>query len=173
MKTIIKQSLILTLLFTFAAPVYSQTNLQFASNEREDGTAFFSLDGNTGQVYFMLDYGTNAGNWKAYGTGIADLNGGFLFSVSERKDGTAFFAMNRLSGQVYFMLDYGDYAGTWKSYGGNIPSKSRDGYTFDANERSDGTAFFSQDKSSGQTYYMLDYGDNAGIWKAFGQSITK
>jgi hypothetical protein len=167
-----KALLLLGILFITVWHGFSQSNLQFASNERKDGTAFFSMNGNTGQVYFMLDHGENAGTWKAYGSEIPDLDGEFLFVASERENGTAFFAMNYLSGQVYFMLDYGDNAGKWKNYGGTIPSKNKNGYSFDASERQDGTAFFSQDKVTGQTYFMLDYGDNAGNWKAYGKTIS-
>ncbi|HYG49508.1 MAG TPA: hypothetical protein VD905_01345 [Flavobacteriales bacterium] len=160
-------------LFLIQAKVFAQSNLQFAANERENGTALFAMDGNTGQVYFMLDYGESAGMWKPYGSGIADLNWGYLFAATERDSGTAFFAMHQSSGQVYYMLDYGDYAGAWKSYGGTLPVKSKTGFTFDVNERKDGTAFFSLDKTTGQAYYMLDYGEDAGIWKPFGGTITK
>lgn len=154
--------------------VSAQTNLVFDSNEREDGTAFFSMDIHSGQVYYMLDYGSNSGNWKAYGGTITGASGAnYSFVANERTDGTAFFAMNNATGQVYYMLDYGSASGTWKSYGGIVPNTGKTEYSFEANERADGTAFFCQDHATGQVYFMLDYGSNSGNWKAYGGTTGK
>jgi hypothetical protein len=154
--------------------VSAQTNLVFDSNERTDGTAFFSMDIHSGQVYYMLDYGSNSGNWKAYGGTISGASGAsYSFVANERTDGTAFFAMNNATGQVYYMLDYGSASGSWKSYGGIVPNKTKTEYSFEANERTDGTAFFCQDHATGQVYFMLDYGSNSGSWKAFGGTAGK
>ena len=163
-----KKLTLLTLFFLISSVAAAQ-NLAAKSLERTDGTAFFTLDKRTGQLYYMLDYGSNAGNWKSYGGLIRETGSNTLeFQAIERVDGSAFFAMDATTGQVYFMLDYGSNAGNWKSYGGTVPKVSNSKLTFQATSRTDGTAFFAIDSDNGQTYYMLDYGSNAGNWKSYG-----
>lgn len=99
-----------------------KSNLAFQSIDRKEGAAFFVMDASTGQIYFMLDYGSNSGNWKKYGGLLpSSSSSDFGFRVASRDQGTAFFAMNKLTGQIYYMLDYGSSGGKWKSYGGVIP----------------------------------------------------
>lgn len=98
------------------------SNLEFRALEREEGTAFFAMDDSTGQVYFMLDHGSNSGKWKKFGGIITRQGDGKLeFEASSRNEGTAFFAIDGKTGQVYFMLDYGSNSGKWKNFGGVIP----------------------------------------------------
>lgn len=157
--------------FLFLSLAGFAQDFQFVANERENGTAFFSLDAKTGQLSFMLDHGTDAGLWKKYGNPLGALQGGkFLFEAIERAQGTAFFVMESRSGQVYYMLDYGDTPGIWTKYGSQIGT---DGYSFKANGREDGTAFFAMNIVSGQVYFMLDYGSESGIWKAYGDKLKK
>lgn len=173
MKSILSKSLLCLGFFCFACTALSAQSLGFAASERgEKGTAFFTMDKRTGQVYYMLDHHSEAGKWKKYGPKIGDLAGaGFLFESNERESGTAFFAMESLSGQVYFMLDYGDEPGIWRKYGEPI---GKAGYTFDATERpGKGTAFFAIENGTGQLYYMLDHGHEPGIWSIFGETIPK
>jgi hypothetical protein len=95
-----------------------EANLSFYVQSRTDGSAFFALDGTTGQFYFMLDFGSMAGKWKNYGTAVPKKGDGMLVLSGEgRNDGNAFFALDSNTGQMYFMLDYGSTAGTWKVYG--------------------------------------------------------
>ena len=42
-----------------------------------------------------------------------------------------------------------------------------------ANFKGDGTAFYTVDARSGQLSYMLDYGEEAGAWKRFGNPYRK
>lgn len=148
--------------------------LQFNSIERTDGTVFFSLNEDNGQLSYMLDYGDDRGTWKSYGGTIRSSGeSSLLLASNEREDGTAFFSMDNATGQLYYMLDYGDDRGTWKSYGGTINGSNGARYQFTANEREDGTAFFGQNATTGQIYYLLDYGSDAGIWKSYGGTIGK
>lgn len=96
------------------------------------------------------------------------------FETIEREDGTAFFAVDRISGQVSYLLDYGSNPGVWKNFGGTITrvSKKQD-LEFNVIQRVDGTAFFCADGSTGQLYYMLDYGSNAGAWESYGGLIPQ
>ena len=150
---------------------YAQ-DLNFQSINREDGTAFFSMNSTSGQVYYMLDYGTGAGTWKSYGKTIVNEKASKLtFSAIQRTDGTAFFALNTSNGQLYYMLDYGTNAGNWKSYGGTIAASGI--YTFSSINRADGTAFFAMEGKTGQVYYMLDYGSDPGIWNSYGGMVSK
>lgn len=164
-----KLRIIATGILLICATITQAQNYQFASTEREDGTAFFSLDGRNGQLYWMIDYGDSRGVWKTYGPPIADLGEGrsFAFDANEREDGTVFFAMDSQNGQIYWMLDYGDSRGTWKPYGTPIGNSK---FSFQANEREDGTAFFAVDQKTGQLHFMLDYGDSRGNWKPYGNT---
>ncbi|PHR50082.1 MAG: hypothetical protein COA32_02810 [Fluviicola sp.] len=175
MKTTKKLKLILCLFFIFSISNLSAQQLEFESIERADGTAFFAIDKATGQISFMLDYGSNAGNWKNYGKTI-DRNSqekNLALYTIQRTDGTAFFAMDGATGQVYFMLDYGSNAGNWKSYGGVLPKSENSFVSFQASSRTDGTAFFAMDGNTGQIYFMLDYGSNAGNWKSYGGTVPE
>ncbi len=89
-----------------------------------NGTGFFALDMKTGQVYYMWDFGSNAGKWRSYGSPIdATGKGDFRFSFTDRGDnGNGFFAIDSKSCQLYYMWDFGSNAGKWRSYG-NIITK--------------------------------------------------
>jgi hypothetical protein len=98
-------------------------NLSIYVEERTDGTAFFVLDGAKGQLYYMLDYGSNRGTWKSYGNIVPKTSDGILILSGElRNDGSAFFAIDSKTGQLYYMTDYGSAAGTWNSYGNLVPN---------------------------------------------------
>lgn len=43
--------------------------------------------------------------------------------------------------------------------------------TFKTNLRADGSAFYAFNSKAGSIQYMLDYGDNAGKWRSFGQEL--
>lgn len=166
-----KISLLLFCVVSFTAS--AQQKLKFETNERADGTVFYALNENTSQLYFMLDYGQNRGNWKAYGGTIDDANTIFDFEATERKDGSAFFSLDTKSGQLYFMLDYGSNKGNWKAYGNKIDEAGKSNFVLRVNERTDGTAFFVIESTTGQMYFMLDYGQNKGNWKQYGNTISK
>lgn len=164
-------SCVIVLTFTLVLNASYAQKLQLNAIERTDGTAFFALNGKSGQLSYMLDYGEDRGTWKSYGGTIRSAGEStLLLASSEREDGTAFFSMDNASGQLYYMLDYGDGRGVWKSYGGTIGGTGTS-YDFTANEREEGTAFFAQDAKSGQIYYLLDYGSNAGVWNSYGGTI--
>lgn len=59
--------LLFSLFFIFSVTIVSAQRLEFESVERENGTAFFAIDKATGQVSFMLDYGSESGIWKSFG----------------------------------------------------------------------------------------------------------
>ena len=154
MNCIKKLKLIFCLFLIFSISNLWAQHLEFESVERTEGTAFFAIDKTSGQISFMLDYGSEAGNWKNYG-GIIERNPqgkNLTFYALKRTDGTAFFCMDGTTGQVYFMLDY---------------------VCFQAATRTDGTAFFAMDGDTGQVYFMLDHGSNAGNWKSYGGTIPK
>jgi hypothetical protein len=99
-------------------PKVTANELAFYVHWREEGTAFFAMDNKTGQLYFMLDYADNAGEWAVYGNIIIRENKNKLsLQASSREKGCAFFAMDEYTGQVYYMLDHSDNAGVWTSYG--------------------------------------------------------
>jgi len=169
MKNLFSISLLLVTLIS--GPIANAQKFAGQSVERTDGTAFFTVNRSNGQLAFMLDYGSNAGIWKNYGGTIRESGKNSLsFHATERTDGSAFFAMDE-TGQMYFMLDYGSNAGVWKSYGGLVPGAGERHFEFEVEERTDGTAFFAIDTEDGQLYFLLDYGSNAGNWKAYGGTI--
>lgn len=145
----------------------SAQNLEFESVERRDGTAFFAIDKSSGQISYMLDYGSEAGVWRNYGNAIRESGeDNLMFYTLERNEGTAFFALESITGQVFFMMDYGSDAGNWKKYGNTLPAEGY--YEFQAATRPDGTVFFAMDGETGQVYFMVDYGSNAGNWEKYG-----
>jgi hypothetical protein len=147
--------------------------LEFSANWRPAGTAFFSMNSSNGQLRYMLDYGDDRGKWKEYGNTLETTKEQYLFAATTRSMGTAFFALNKTTGQMFYMLDYEVNAGKWLKYGGTISGKANAVYTFKVNDRGIGSAFFCQDVSSGQVYYMLDYGTDPGVWAPFGTGIGK
>ncbi|OFZ09662.1 MAG: hypothetical protein A3D92_13660 [Bacteroidetes bacterium RIFCSPHIGHO2_02_FULL_44_7] len=170
MKSLYSSTMALVFTMVFSASYAQQ--LHFTSIQRTDGTAFFSLNDKSGQLSFMLDYGSSAGTWKNYGGTIRSTGGStLLLSTISREDGTAFFSLDNATGQLYYMLDYGSSAGTWKSYGATLAGRSGANYQFTAIQRTDGTAFFAQDAQTGQMYYLLDYGSDPGNWKSYGGVI--
>lgn len=174
MNSIKNLKIVFYLFFIFSISSLSAQNLGFESVERADGTAFFSIDKTTGQISYMLDYGSTAGVWKNYGGKItrSSQEKNLSFYAIDRTEGAAFFSMDGATGQVYFMLDYGTEAGVWKNYGGVVPATGAH-LSFQASTRPKGTAFFAMNNSTGQVYFMLDFGSDAGNWKSYGGTIPK
>ncbi len=145
---------------------------RYSTLTREEGSAFFALDGSSGQLYFMNDYGTEAGIWKPYG-GVIRLGGrnNLQFATIAYKVGSAFYALEAATGQLWYMNDYGDQAAVWKTYGKPIRAEGRETQQLQAEDEGDGTKITSLDASSGQVYYMFDYGSNSGTWLKYGTSI--
>ena len=42
-------------------------NTAFEANFKGAGTAFYAIDGKTGQLSYMVDTGEDAGNWRKFG----------------------------------------------------------------------------------------------------------
>jgi hypothetical protein len=98
-----------------------RNNLQFAALGSENGTVFYALEGNSGQLHFMLDFGDMPGAWKAYGEPIRLFGDEtLLFTAAKEEQGAKFTAIDANNGQVYYMFDYGERAGRWRTYGGII-----------------------------------------------------
>lgn len=173
MKTL-KLFFVAVFFLVITAGTYAQDGVYaFSSTERTDGSAFFSFNKKYGQVYYMLDYGIDAGKWIRFGDMIAETGDKVLeFTANERAEGTAFYALDSKTGQLYYMLDHGDDSGKWKIYGNSISQTSDKSFQFSATERSSGTAFFAIDSKSGKLYFLLDYGTNAGYWKNYGGEIV-
>lgn len=51
------------------------------------------------------------------------------------------------------------------------PAMSSKDYIFKTNLRADGASFYAMNTKSGQIHYMLDYGENSGVWRPFGQTL--
>jgi len=146
---------------------------QFDATQRPGGTAFYSLNGTTGQLSYMLDFGKDAGKWTNYGNLIRESGGNpLLLAVEETDQSAAFYAMDGGTGQVYYMQDTGDNAGKWTKFGGRIRQNALNMLQFEANFRNNATTFYAYDTFTHQTYYMNDTGDNAGKWNKFGSPVA-
>lgn len=78
--------------------------------------------------------------------------------------------MNKLGFLLIFALVtcFGHSACTQNN---SSPGASPNGYIFKTNLRTDGASFYAMNKETGQIHYMLDYGDNSGVWRPFGQTL--
>ena len=158
-----------------ATPTASKSlGFQFDATQRPGGTAFYSLNGATGQLSYMLDFGDTAGKWSNYGNIVREAGGNpLLLAVEETDQSAAFYTMDSGTGQVYYMLDSGEKAGQWIKFGGMIRQNALNMLQFEANFRNNATTFYAYDTFTHQTYYMNDSGDNAGKWAKFGTPVSK
>lgn len=92
--------------------------LHFKAIERGDstGTSFFILDGKTGQVNFMSDFGQTAGKWASYGKPLKNITI-TEFEAQLSYSGMVFYVYDGMAKQMHFMQDFGDQAGIWLPYG--------------------------------------------------------
>jgi hypothetical protein len=151
----------------------SSQGMIFKSNLRVDGTAFYSMDSQTGQVYYMLDFGDNRGKWLPFGGLIApQKTGNLLFDVVERAANASFYALDARTGQLFYTNDDQNSAGKWLPYGDPI-STSNTNFQFEATGRMEGNSFYAINTQSRQMYFMNDFGDDAGKWKPYGETIGK
>jgi len=159
---------------TSATPQAAKSlGFQFDATQRPGGTAFYSLNGTTGQLSYMLDFGEQAGKWSNYGNSIREVGGNpLLLAVEETAQNAAFYSMDSGTGQVYYMLDTGDKAGQWVKFGGMIRQNALNMLQFEANFRNNATTFYAYDTFTHQTYFMNDTGDNAGKWNKFGTPVS-
>lgn len=146
---------------------------EFDATQRPGGTAFYSLNGATGQLSYMLDFGERAGQWSNYGNQIRETAGNpLLLAVEETAANAAFYAMDGGTGQVYYMLDSGAKAGQWVKFGGMIRQNALNLLQFEASFRNNATTFYAYDTFTHQTYYMNDVGERAGKWNKFGTPVA-
>ena len=95
-----------------------RNNLQFEILSAKNGTIFYALESNSGQLHYMLDFGDKPGIWKPYGGVIRMVGSETLqFKVDQVDNGAKFTAVDGNTGQVYYMFDHGDSDGAWKAYG--------------------------------------------------------
>jgi outer membrane protein assembly factor BamB len=109
--------------YSFGAPMREtgKNNLLFQAVAREKGFDFYALEANSGQLYWMSDFGEHPGAWHSYGTTIRNSDRPTLeFAAEPEASGNKFTAIDGDTGQIYFMFDFGDSAGIWKPYGNVI-----------------------------------------------------
>jgi len=143
-------------------------NSALEANFKGAGTAFYTIDGKSGQLSYMINFGEDAGNWRKFGnpyrsTGATKLH----FKATERSIGTSFYILNGGTGQMSYMLDYGEGAGTWTGFGN--PLKTVTVTEFEVNATADGMVFYAYDGVAKQLYFMQDFGEKAGNWIPFGK----
>jgi hypothetical protein len=163
------------LCFLVSTAAFSQKgNFRYLTKSSGDGSTFYSLNGTNGQLYYMHDFGTEAGTWKKYGSLLRDSGINNLgFAQVTFKNGTAFYAFEANTGQMHFMLDFGPTPGKWTKYGGIIRMAGDNTFQFSAEPNGDGTKFTAMDGNSGQVYYMFDMGASDGVWKPYGGMLPK
>jgi hypothetical protein len=159
--------------FIAGAAVFSaEFEFQFAGFP--EGSFYFALDRNLGQVYVMANAGDNQGLWNKYGEPIDKAGkGNFSFYAYCTSDGTAYYALERTTGQLYIMWNVGDKKGKWEKYGGVIDAKAKGKFDLQVFYGSDGSDFLALDKATGQAYSMWNVGDSARVWKKYGGMINK
>jgi len=90
--------------------------LHFKAVERNIGTSFYIINGGTGQLSFMLDYGEGAGAWTGFGNPLRNVTI-TEFETNVSTDGMIFYVYDGVAKKMYFMQDFGETAGTWTQYG--------------------------------------------------------
>lgn len=146
------------------------SNFIFDVSQRPGGTAFYSMDNQTGAMSYMLDYGENAGQWSNYGNLLREEGGNpLLLNVVEGIKGTFIYALDSGTGQVYYMLDHGNNPGQWMKFGGMIRQNALNMLQFKMLDRGNGdSTFYAYDNLSHNTYFMNLAGPNAGNWAKYG-----
>jgi len=95
--------------------------LLFDAVERAEARSFYSLDSQTGQLYFYNDGAEPSTAWTKYGNQIRSNGINLLqFNAIGRVNGNSFYAFDSQSGQMYYMNDFDEDAGTWKTYGNKL-----------------------------------------------------
>jgi len=54
----------------------------------------------------------------------------------------------------------------------SVDTKPNQEFEYHSAVRADGTAFYAYEHAKGQVHYMLDYGDEKGVWRPFGPQMT-
>jgi len=142
----------------------------FDVNDRQGGSAFYSMNSRTGEVSYMLDFGENAGKWTNYGATLErPVANPLLFKALETPKGVAIYAMDGATGQLYYMLDHGNNPGQWAKFGGMIRQNALNMLQLEVVDRGNGnTSFYAYDSFTHQTYFMNLAGENAGNWGKYG-----
>ena len=65
------------------------------------------------------------------------------------------------------MSDFGLESGNWTSYGSQLKDITLT--EFEAQATAQGMVFYAYDGAAKQMHYMQDFGEQAGIWLAFGR----
>lgn len=93
--------------------------LLFKAVNSEQGVTIYSMDSQTGQLFYMTDYGEEAGQWMRFGGLIRQNALNMLqFKLMERGNGNiTFYAYDNHSHKTYYLNLYGDNAGKWSAFG--------------------------------------------------------
>lgn len=95
--------------------------LHFKAVERNVGqTSFYILDGQSGQLSYMSDFGDQAGEWLNFGDQLKNANITNFDAEITDTGGMYFFAYDATSKKTYFMKDYGGQAGFWFAVGSGM-----------------------------------------------------
>ena len=103
----------------YRKPERAGSTLFFQAEERgiDTGTTFYILNGATGQVSYLSDYGPGAGAWVNFGNRLKGANISAFDTQIIGTAGMVFYAYDSTAKQMYFMQDFGDKPGEWQKYG--------------------------------------------------------
>lgn len=93
--------------------------LLFKAINSEQGVTIYSMDSQTGQLYYLADYGDDAGQWMVFGGKIRENALNMLqFRLVERENGNiTFYAYDNYTHKTYYLNLYGENAGKWAAFG--------------------------------------------------------
>ncbi len=93
--------------------------LLFEAVNNEQGAVIYAMDAQTGQLFYLADYGEDQGRWMKFGGLIRQNALNMLqFNLIQRETGNiTFYAYDNFTHKTYYLNLYGDNPGKWAAFG--------------------------------------------------------
>jgi hypothetical protein len=95
----------------------------------------------------------------------------YRYATISNRAGSTFYALDGSTGQLRYLNDYKEANPIWQAYGGGIRPMGRNSLEFAPLQFENGVVFYAIEASTGQLYFMPDYGDHSGVWASYGSPI--